>query len=190
MIIARLISKLRAALQTLWWPKELVSDQLSVIYSCWKIQEFSITSRINILDKTRDKISYPGGSDCRESACKMGDLGSIPGWGKDSIPGGGHGNPLQYFCLENLHGQSSLAGYHPRGHKESDMTEWLSTAHRDKIYTIVINAAMWWFPHFSKHIIIEDFTIGRKWEAYEQGMFKPRAVLCAQSLQLCPTLWP
>ena len=27
------------------------------------------------------------------------DVGSIPGWGRS--PGGGHGNPLQYSCLEN-----------------------------------------------------------------------------------------
>ena len=27
------------------------------------------------------------------------DAGSIPGWGRS--PGGGHGNPLQYSCLEN-----------------------------------------------------------------------------------------
>ena len=27
------------------------------------------------------------------------DLGSISGWGRS--PGGGHGNPLQYSCLEN-----------------------------------------------------------------------------------------
>ena len=32
--------------------------------------------------------------------CNAGDLGSIPGFG-GSVPGGGHGNPLQYFCLEN-----------------------------------------------------------------------------------------
>ena len=50
--------------------------------------------------------------------------------------GGGNGNPLQYFCLENLHGQRSLAGYSPRGHKESDMTEQLSTAHRNEILTV------------------------------------------------------
>ena len=43
-------------------------------------------------------------------------------------PGGGHGNPLQYFCLENSHGQRSLAGYSPWGHKELDMTKQLSTA--------------------------------------------------------------
>ena len=69
---------------------------------------------------------FPGGSDCKESACKAGDLGSIPGLGRS--PGGWHGNPLQYSCLENPHGQRSLAGYSPWGLKESDMTEQLSTA--------------------------------------------------------------
>ena len=64
---------------------------------------------------------FPGGSDSKESACNAGDLGSIPGLGRS--PGGGYGNPLQYSCLENPHGQRSLAGYIPWGHKESDMTE-------------------------------------------------------------------
>ena len=60
-----------------------------------------------------------------KSACNAGNLGSIPGLGRS--PGGGHGNLLQYSCLENPHGQRSLAGYSPWGCKESDMTEWLST---------------------------------------------------------------
>ena len=37
--------------------------------------------------------------------------------------GGGHGNPLQYSGLENAHGQRSLTGCKPQGHKESDTTE-------------------------------------------------------------------
>ena len=49
------------------------------------------------------------------------DAGSIPGSGR--LLGGRHGNPLQYSCLENPHGQRSLAGYSPRGHRESDTTE-------------------------------------------------------------------
>ena len=49
----------------------------------------------------------PGGSACKESACNVGDLGSIPGL--ERSPGGGHGNPLQYSCLENPHGQKSLS---------------------------------------------------------------------------------
>ena len=42
---------------------------------------------------------FPGGSDGKETACNAGDLGSIPGSGRP--PGEGHGNPLQYSCLEN-----------------------------------------------------------------------------------------
>ena len=44
-------------------------------------------------------LGFPGGSDGKESACNVGDLGSIPGLGRS--PGGGHGKPLQYSCLEN-----------------------------------------------------------------------------------------
>ena len=69
---------------------------------------------------------FPGGSDCKESTCNAGDLGSIPGSGRS--PGGGNGNPLQYSCLENHHGQRSLAGYSRWGRKESATTERLSTA--------------------------------------------------------------
>ena len=44
------------------------------------------------------------------------------------FPGVAHGNPLQYLCLENPHGQRSLAGYGPYCHKESDTTEQLRPA--------------------------------------------------------------
>ena len=64
-------------------------------------------------------------SDGKESVCNAGDLGSIPGLG--TSPGGGHGNPLQYSCLENPYEQRKLAGYSPWGRKESDKTERLST---------------------------------------------------------------
>ena len=33
------------------------------------------------------------------NAGDKGDVGLIPGWGR--FPGKGHGNPLQYSCLEN-----------------------------------------------------------------------------------------
>ena len=68
-------------------------------------------------------MDSPGGSDGKESTCNARDLGSIPGLGRS--PGGGHGNPLQCFCLENPHGQRNLAGYSLRGCKESDTTERL-----------------------------------------------------------------
>ena len=60
-------------------------------------------------------------SDGKESTYNEGELGLIPGLGISS--GEGHGNPLQYTCLENPHGQRSLAGYSPWGCKELDMTK-------------------------------------------------------------------
>ena len=60
-------------------------------------------------------LGFPCGSDGKESASNAGDLDLIPGLGK--APEGGHGNPLQYSCLENPHGQRSLTGYSPRSQK-------------------------------------------------------------------------
>ena len=47
-------------------------------------------------------IGLPWWLSNKESACSAGaagDTGSVPGWGRS--PGGGHGNPLYYSCLEN-----------------------------------------------------------------------------------------
>ena len=70
---------------------------------------------------------FPGGSVSKEPKCNVGDAGSAPGSGRS--PEGGHGNPLQYSCLENPHEQGNLVGYSPWGHKESDLTE--ATEHID-----------------------------------------------------------
>ena len=42
------------------------------------------------------------------------------GW--EDPPGGGHGNPLQYSCLENPRGQRSLAGYGPWRHSQTRLS--------------------------------------------------------------------
>ena len=44
-------------------------------------------------------MSFPGSSVGKESACRAGDSGSIPGLGIS--PGEGNGNPLDYSCQEN-----------------------------------------------------------------------------------------
>ena len=59
--------------------------------------------------------SFPGGTEVKNppaNAGDTGDTGSIPGSGRS--PGEGHGNPLQYSCLEN----------------PMDRESWWSTAHR------------------------------------------------------------
>ena len=44
-------------------------------------------------------VHFPDGPDGKESACRVGDTGSIPGLRR--APGEGDGNPFQYACLEN-----------------------------------------------------------------------------------------
>ena len=74
---------------------------------------------------------FPGSSDGKESACNVGDLGLIPEL--ERSPGGGHGYPLQYYCPENPHEQRSLVGYSPRGHKELDTIELLSSSSSSRL---------------------------------------------------------
>ena len=48
---------------------------------------------------SKHMVGFRGGSDSKESACKEGDPGSIPGSGRS--PGEGNDNPFQYSCLKN-----------------------------------------------------------------------------------------
>ena len=93
----------------------------NLIFSCIQVRKNSpCVTRLSVTDR---EITYtlflsilhwgfPGGSDGKESACNEGNLGLIPELGRS--PGGGHGNPLQYSCLENPHG---LVSYSPWGPK-------------------------------------------------------------------------
>ena len=60
-----------------------------------EIAELDATERLSLFFK-----GFPGGSDGKASVYNAGDPGSIPGLGRSS--GKGNGNPLQYYCLENL----------------------------------------------------------------------------------------
>ena len=57
-----------------------------------------------------------------ESACSVGDPGSIPGSGKS--PWRRKWQPTPVSLPEKFHGRRSLAGYSPWGHKKLDTTEW------------------------------------------------------------------
>ena len=76
----------------------------SMNISIWLISscqlELGETSTISSHELVQATVSTPlGGSDSKESALNAGDLGLIPML--ERFPGGGHGNPLQYSCLEN-----------------------------------------------------------------------------------------
>ena len=101
-----------------------------------------LTNILPFFNSTYQEIlGFPCGSVGKESACNVGDLGSIPGLGRS--PGEEKGYPLQYPGLENsmdciVHG----------GRKESDRTEWLSLSHQE-IPLIV-------FTYFIARICLEE----------------------------------
>ena len=79
-----------------------------------RLGRFQFDSWVGKIPWRRDRLpipvslGFPCGSDGKESAYNAGDLGSIPGLGRSS--GGGHGNPLQYSCLESPRGLRILVG--------------------------------------------------------------------------------
>ena len=74
---------------------------------------------------------FPGDSDGKESACSVGELGSIPGSGRS--PGEGNGNPLHYSCLGNSMNRGAWWST-VHGATELDMTERLTF-----IFTSLLN---------------------------------------------------
>ena len=76
------------------------------------------------------------------SAGDIGDTGFIPGW--ERSPGGENGNPLQYFPGK-FHGQRSLVGYSPWGHKEfTQLSNWALTLGYTQF------SMLWWFQVHSE----------------------------------------
>ena len=68
---------------------------------------------------------FPGGSDDKESACSVGDLGWRPGFDPcvGKIPWRREQLPTLVYLSGEFHGQRNLVGYSPLDLKESDMTE-------------------------------------------------------------------
>ena len=92
---------------------------------CLTVNYSSFVQLIDNLALPTWERGFPGSSAGKESACNAGDLSSIPGLGR--FPGRGHGNLLQYSCLENSQGQKRLTGYNPWGCKVRH--DW-ATKHR------------------------------------------------------------
>ena len=108
---------------------------------------------------------FPGGTSGKESACSAGDVrdvASIPGSGRS--PGGGHGNPLQYSCLENptdrgawraiVHGVTKsrtrlkrlsmcTGRLGPRGESGIHMWIWESSAYRQELKPKEWRVTLW-----------------------------------------------
>ena len=70
-------------------------------------------------------MGFLDGSVGKESACNAREVGSIPMSGR--FPWRRKWHPTPVFLPGKSHGQRSLAGCSPWGHKEPDMTDQLST---------------------------------------------------------------
>ena len=82
-------------------------------FICISVMNFSTGGEIPLVST--------GGSVVENLPANAGDLGLIPGSGRCS--GEGHGNPLQYSCLENPVDRGAWQATVP-GVAESDMTEY------------------------------------------------------------------
>ena len=96
---------------------------------------------------------FPGGSSGKDPTCQWGDvrdMGSVPGLGRS--PGGGHGNPLQYSCLEN---PMDRGVWQAAAHSvtKSDMTEHTHTHTHTHTHSSLFSqslAKVWAFIHYGR----------------------------------------
>ena len=72
-------------------------------------------------------LGFPSGSDGKEFACQCRRPGFDPQVGK--IPWRREWQPTPVFLPGEFHGQRTLEGYNPWGHKESDTTEQPTHTH-------------------------------------------------------------
>ena len=70
-------------------------------------------------------MGFPDGSVGKEPACNAGDADLIPGW--ERFPWGGHGNPLQFSCLENPMDRGAWQATVHGVAKSRTWLKWLST---------------------------------------------------------------
>ena len=106
----------------------------------------------------------PGDSVVKNLLDHVGDVGSIPGWGR--FLGEGNGHPLQDSCLHRTHGQKSLGRLQP---KRSQRVRWwpMTTQNDNDIYNPTISSPEWQ-------------VLGRRWMRWSLFL----TLLRAQSLSL------
>ena len=96
----------------------------------------------------------------KESACDAGiegGMGLIPRWERSL--GGGHGNPLQYSCLENPLDVGAWWATVHRVAKSQAWLKWLSTQHRTYMY-IGHMCVHQYTPQHRSHTVHEEFAQG------------------------------
>ena len=117
---------------------------------------------------------FPGSTSGKEPACSR-DWGSVPG--SERSPGGGHGNPLQYACLENSMDREAWQGLQKVRHNWSDLAR--STHGKDHCISSYKNG--WWGSKPLKVSLIQCTQLGSCWP-----QDKCTGVICTRTF--CPTV--
>ena len=96
----------------------------------WERLIWPLSTNTNLQNYRKHKVhlGFPGGASGKEQAANAGDIRhscSIPGWGRSS--GGGHGNPLQYSCLESPMDRDIWQATVHGVPKNWTLLKWLST---------------------------------------------------------------
>ena len=97
-----------------------------------------------------DLAAAEAAADGKESACKAGDLGSIPGWEDPlekgiAFPGEGNGNSLQYSCLENpMDGGAWWATVHRVAKSQTRLSDFTSLHFTSLHFTSVFLPTFAW----------------------------------------------
>ena len=136
---------------TCWATGEATCEVLapSIYFRKWILFSSVLVSRRNNGNSSCfcRSLCFPGGTSGKEPAANAGnikDVGSVPGSGR--FPGGGHGNPLQYSCLENLMDRGYCRARVHRVSKSQTWLKWLST-HRPGDWRLLCALLVLTFPN-------------------------------------------
>ena len=117
-------------------------------------------------------LSFPGGSESKESTYNAGDLGSIPGLGKS--PGEGNGNPVQYSGLENSMDRGAW-----QATVQAVAKSWMGP--RDFHHHLCFGER----PHSAQYSGLENPMDGGAWWATVRGVAKSRRRLSHFTFTFC-----
>ena len=104
--------------------KSLLQHHSSKASILWGSAFFIVRLSHPYMTVSYKNLSFPGGSDGKESPCNAGDVGSISRSGRS--PGEGNGNPLQYPCLGNPMNRGALRAVVHGVEKSWMQLKWLT----------------------------------------------------------------
>ena len=123
---------------------------------------------------------FPRGSVVKDLAANMGDMGSVPGWGRS--PGEGNGNSVQHSCLENSKDRGAWWGaVHGVAKSQTRLTRHACMATVNKsngcltqYFLLRISQHHYYIPVRAKHTVSAEWWDGTSGEVVQHCTGLPR----------------